>query len=69
MDLGARFWLIVLGVAVGGAVAFVLLLALLGWAWYTWGLLGAVIFFLSVLGLLAWISDRRVRKRYGSVSE
>lgn len=69
MDLGVRFWLIVLGLAIGGVVAFVLLLALLGWAWYTWGLLGAMIFFISVLALIAWISDRRVRKRYGSVSE
>ena len=69
MDLGVRFWLIVLGLAIGGVVAFVLLLALLGWAWYTWGLLGAMIFFISVLALVAWISDRRVRKRYGSISE
>jgi Kef-type K+ transport system membrane component KefB len=69
MDLGVKFWVAVVGIAVGGVVAFVLILALLGWAWYTWGFLGMMILFIAVLSVIAWISDRRERKRYEGLPE
>lgn len=58
-ELGGKFWLWVVGVAlaigIGGMIIFVVLTA----AWYAWGALGALLFFGAVLMLFAWIYDRR----------
>lgn len=59
-----RMWLVVIGVTVGAVVAFLVMLAFLGWAWHTMGFLGAAIFVICLLALLGWISDRREKKRY-----
>lgn len=57
-DLGAGFWLKVLGAIVGVAVGGFLLFWLLGRAWYAWGAFGALLAgFVIVVGL-AWLYDR-----------
>jgi Kef-type K+ transport system membrane component KefB len=63
MDLGAKFWLGLLGVCVGAVVAGAILFLLFGWAWSAFGFIGALI----VLGALAigfaYIHDRRQENR------
>jgi hypothetical protein len=62
--VGARFWVAVLGLAVAGILGFGLLLAFIGWAWLTFGLLGGFIVICVVLLLVSLIADRRTRNRY-----
>ena len=69
MELGGRFWLAVLGIAIAGALAFLLILKVIGWAWWNFGLLGGLLLISAVLLLIGWISDRRARKRYADVPE
>jgi membrane protein implicated in regulation of membrane protease activity len=57
-------WLVVIGVTVAAVVGFVLMLVFLGWAWHTFGFLGATIFIILLLIVLAALSDRREKKRY-----
>ena len=64
MELGGRFWLGVLGIAIAGALGFLLVLEVIGRLWWSFGLLGMLIFLSVVLLLLGWISDRRARNRY-----
>jgi Kef-type K+ transport system membrane component KefB len=63
MELGAKFWLGLLGVCVGAVVAGAILFLLFGWAWSAFGFIGALI----VLGALAigfaYIHDRRENRR------
>lgn len=63
MELGARFWLGLLGICVGAVVVGAILFLLFGWAWSTFGFIGALI----VLGALAigfaYIHDRRQENR------
>jgi hypothetical protein len=63
MELGARFWLGVIGIGIGVALAAYLAFVLIGWAWYAWGLIGALIFFSLVALLAGWISDKRAGRR------
>jgi hypothetical protein len=63
MDLGAKFWLSVVGMAVGVAAAAWLAFAIIGWAWYAWGLIGALLFFAGVALLAGWVIDRREADR------
>lgn len=63
MDLGARFWLGVVGIGIAIAAAAYLMFVLIGWAWYAWGLIGALVFFSAVAILFAWFSDRREASR------
>lgn len=63
MDLGARFWFGVVGMGIGIALAAYLMFVLIGWAWYAWGLIGALLFFAGVAILIAWFSDRREANR------
>ena len=64
MELGGRFWLAVLGIAIAGAIGFLLILKVIGWAWWNFGLIGGLLFIAAVLLLIGWISDRRARNRY-----
>jgi hypothetical protein len=64
MELGGKFWLAVLGIAIAGALGFLLILEVIGRAWWNFGLLGGLIFISAVLLLIGWISDRRARNRY-----
>jgi hypothetical protein len=63
MELGAKFWLGVLAIGVGIALAAWLGFVLVGWAWYTWGLIGALAFFTLVALLAGWIVDKRDARR------
>jgi high-affinity Fe2+/Pb2+ permease len=67
MELGGRFWLAVLGIAIAGAIGFLVILNVIGWAWWNFGLLGGLILISVVLLLIGWISDRRQRRRYEDV--
>ena len=64
MELGARFWLMLvagcLAIAIGGLVLFLII----GWAWYAWGLVGTFLFFAAVLLAIAYVYDRRQQKSY-----
>ena len=62
-DLGARFWLAILGLAVGAVVAGVILFGLFGWAWYTFGFFGAFLILCAVALGFGWVVDRRDRRR------
>jgi hypothetical protein len=57
--LGARLWVNVLGLAIGGALVVAVLFALLGRAWYTWGPLGAFLLLALIAIGVGYISDRR----------
>jgi Kef-type K+ transport system membrane component KefB len=63
MELGAKFWLGLLGICAGAVVAGAILFLLFGWAWSAFGFIGALI----VLGALAigfaYIHDRRQENR------
>jgi hypothetical protein len=59
MDLGWKFWLSVIGLAVGIAAAAWLAFVIIGWAWYAWGLIGALLFLAGVALLAGWVIDRR----------
>ena len=65
--LGGRFWLKLIGLIVAGGFVVMLLFGLFGRAWYTWGMLGALIF----MGLLAigfgYAYDRREQKRRSGI--
>ena len=63
MELGGRFWLGVLAIGVGVAVAAYLIFALIGRAWYAWGLFGMLLFIGAILICIGWIVDRRDAKR------
>jgi high-affinity Fe2+/Pb2+ permease len=67
MELGGRFWLGVLGIAIAGAIGFLLVLKVIGWAWWNFGLIGGLLFISAVLLLIGWISDRRAKSRYEDV--
>jgi hypothetical protein len=62
-DLGGRFWLTILGVTVAAAIGGFLIFVFIGWAWYSWGLFGLLLFLAVVFGGIGWIFDRREAKR------
>lgn len=57
-ELGGRFWLKVVGIALAIGIGGIILFSLIGWAWYAWGFFGALIFFGAVLIGAAWLIDR-----------
>jgi hypothetical protein len=64
MELGARFWLALVGgclaIGIGGLVLFLII----GQAWAAWGVLGTFVFFAAVLLAIAYVYDRRQKKSY-----
>jgi hypothetical protein len=62
-ELGGRFWLKMVGMAIAIGIAGILLFSLIGFAWYAWGVLGTLLFFFVLIGLFAWLGDRRARQR------
>lgn len=69
MELGGKFWLYVLGMAIGIGIAVWLAFVIIGWAWYAWGLIGALLFFAGVALVAGWGMDRREAKRRKGLSE
>jgi hypothetical protein len=66
LELGARFWFGVLGLSIGIAIAAYLIFALIGRAWYAWGLFGMLLFIGAILVAVGWIYDRREARRRSS---
>jgi hypothetical protein len=62
--LGGKFWLGLMGIIVGIGVGGLILFLLIDAAWYRWGAIGALIFSFLLIGLIAWIHDRREQKEY-----
>jgi len=62
--LGAKFWLWVIGVTIAAGIGVMLVFAIIGWAWYAWGALGALLFFGLLLLAFGWVYDRRQARAY-----
>jgi bacteriorhodopsin len=62
-SLGLGFWAKVVGVIVLGGIVAMIVFGLIGWAWYTWGLVGMFIFFTVILLGIAWFFDHRAQKQ------
>lgn len=63
---GGKFWLLIIGGAIGCAVVGVIGLLLIGAAWARWGFLGMFLLLSVILLGIGWIFDRREAKRRGS---
>ena len=61
--LGAGLWLKIIGIGIAAVVAALVLLFILGRAWYAWGFFGAFLAFGVVLIGIGWIYDRREKNR------
>jgi hypothetical protein len=57
-SLGGRFWRRVVGMIVAVTVGSIAVLYLFGYAWYSWGLVGALLAFGAVAVAAAWVMDR-----------
>ena len=68
MELGGRFWLGVLGLGIGVAVAAYLIFAFIGRAWYQWGFFGMLLALAVILLGVGYVSDRRDRRRRAEFS-
>ena len=62
--LGAKFWLWLAAVVIAVCIGAGLLFLIIGAAWYAWGAMGALLFFVALLLVFAWIWDRRKVKEY-----
>jgi bacteriorhodopsin len=64
-SLGAGFWLALAGGVLAVSVGAVVIILLIGWAWYTWGLLAALVV-IGAIGIgAAYIADRRATRGAG----
>jgi hypothetical protein len=63
MELGGRFWLGLLGICVGAVVVGAILFLLFGWAWSSFGFIGALIVLGGLAIGFAYIHDRREQSR------
>jgi membrane protein implicated in regulation of membrane protease activity len=68
MELGAKFWLAIVGGAIACGFAAILALLLIGTAWARWGFFGMFLVLSAILLLFGWLVDRREKKRYGSTT-
>jgi len=55
--LGGRFWLRVVGMILAVTIGSIAVLYLFGYAWYSWGLVGALLAFGAVAVGAAWVMD------------
>jgi Kef-type K+ transport system membrane component KefB len=62
--LGARFWLLLVGMTIVAVLGFFLIVFLFGAAWYAWGFVGAAIVLIGASALAQWVMNRRARKRW-----
>lgn len=68
MDLGAKFWFGLIGIAIAAIVAGAILIGIFGWAWYAWGFAGAFLILCAVLLAFGWVYDKREQKRRESLA-
>ena len=61
--LGTRFWLSLLGIVVGAVLVGAVLFIIFGWAWATWGFIGALLGISAIALTFGWIFDRREQNR------
>jgi len=61
-SLGAGFWLALAGGVLVVSIAGVAIVLLVGWAWYTWGLLAALVVIGAVGIGAAYVADRRATR-------
>ena len=61
-ELGWKFWLWVIGVALAVGIGGLLLFQLVGAAWYRWGFFGALLFFAAIALAYGYFYDRRQRR-------
>jgi hypothetical protein len=61
--LGAKFWLWLAGVLIGGAVVLFIVLMFITRAMYAWGFFGALLALGVVCAGFAWWFDRRNKQR------
>jgi Kef-type K+ transport system membrane component KefB len=59
VELGAKFWLGLLGICVGAVVVGAILFLIFGWAWSAFGFLGTFVALGAIALGLAYIHDRR----------
>jgi hypothetical protein len=65
-EIGAGFWLKLVGLAFAVGIGGMLIFLLLDAAWYRWGALGALLFFSGLLLVYGYIYDRRHAKAYAA---
>jgi Flp pilus assembly protein TadB len=68
-ELGAGFWLKMIGVIFAIGIAGLVVFFIIGAAWYAWGFLGAFLFVVAVLAVIAWSLDRSRARRYDDLSD
>ena len=61
-SLGAGFWLALAGGVLAVSIGAVVIVLLVGWAWYTWGLLAARVVIGGIGIGFAYIADRRATR-------
>ena len=66
-ELGARFWLKLIGLVIVFGIAALLLFLLVDAAWYRWGIFGALLFFFVILLAVGWFYDRRHEREYADL--
>jgi Kef-type K+ transport system membrane component KefB len=62
--LGLRFWGGLVAITLAIAAGLVIALLLFGAAWYAWGLLGAAVALVAIVSAVAYLGDRRSRRRW-----
>jgi hypothetical protein len=63
MKLGARFWAVVIGTTIAAVSAGAAVAVFVGWAWYTWGLFGALLLVGAIALTFGYAYDRREQNR------
>jgi len=59
-----KVWLGMFGIIVAACVGGALLFLLLGWAWYTWGPIIAIVIVFTLVWVIAQLVNRRRERAY-----
>ena len=69
METDAKFWLTLVGIAVGGVIAELGVYWFFGYLWYTMGFLGAFVVLGAIALTFGWLADRREKKRRAGLAD